>query len=123
MRGNPRTVRARHESRPLWQRLLIALTLIAFAQSGYVTQTHIHPPVLVGSHAGEVSRGKAPARDDPQHCPFCQEFLLAGACLLPPPVVLPLPIVVAVQDFIASHQRLSFVRFALGWQSRAPPRI
>jgi len=116
-------VRVRREIRPLWQRLLMALTLIVFAQSGYVTQTHIHVPVLASSIAGEVSHGKAPARDDPQHCPFCQEFLLAGAYLLPPPVVLSQPDLVAVQNFIALYQSLSFVRFAHDWQGRAPPRI
>jgi len=116
-------VRVRREIRPLWQRLLMALTLIVFAQSGYVTQTHIHVPVLASSVAGEVSHGKAPARDDPQHCPLCQEFLLAGAYLLPSPVVLPQPILVAVQNIIPSKQSLSFVRFAHDWQGRAPPRI
>ena len=116
-------MRVSRESRPLWQRLLMALTLIVFAQFGYATQTHVHVPVLTGSIAGEVHRGKAPARDDPQHCPFCQEFLLAGAYLLPPPVVFPQPILVAVHNFVALHQSLSFVRFAHDWRGRAPPRI
>jgi len=123
VRGNPRTVRVRNKSRPFWQRVLVAITLFAFAQAGFVTQTHIHPLPLSNELAAEKSHSNTPARDDSRHCPLCQEFLLAGAYVLPPPVVLPYPGFIAVENFIASYQSLSSVRFAHGWQSRAPPRI
>src|SRR5437016_3516998 len=81
------------------ERLPLALTLLAFAQAGYVTQTHVHVPAPASKVAREKSRDRIPAPDDPQHCPFCQEYLLAGAYLFPAPVVLPLPIVTAVENF------------------------
>ena len=80
MRGVSSGLHDRREGSPLWRRLVLALTLLAFAQAGYVTQTHIHPQALASrSAAAETQHGKTPARDDPQHCPLCQEYLVAGA--------------------------------------------
>jgi hypothetical protein len=107
----------------LWRRFLVALTLLAFAQAGYVTQTHIHPAALASRAAGETSHNKAPSRDDPQHCPICQEYLVAGAYLTPAPVVLPLPVAGAVLNIVAPREFPFLVTISHAWQGRAPPRI
>src|SRR5438034_9113505 len=104
VRGVSETLRGVRRHSPLWRRLLLALTLLAFAEAGYVTQTHIHVPARASQIAGEKSRDRIPPPDDPQHCPFCQEYLLAGAYLLPAPVVLPLPVVAAVENFLSSRK-------------------
>ena len=121
VRGVSETLRGVRRHSPLWRRLLLALTLLAFAQAGYVTQTHVHVPAPASKVAGEKSRDRIPAPDDPQHCPFCQEYLLAGAYLFPAPVVLPLPIVAAVESFLPVREVTWSVRFSHAWRGRGPP--
>lgn len=131
MRGRlPRistNVRVSRQCRPLWQRLVVALTLVAFAVAGYATQTHIHPLPAASHVAGQTSPNKAPNkapdRDDPAHCPFCQEYVIAGACITPAPIVLPLPIFAWIQTVVVAREVWSLVRFSHSWQGRAPPRI
>src|SRR5438874_1348662 len=80
------------------------------------------PIETAGSRAGDLwPRDRIPAPDDPQHCPFCQEYLLAGAYLLPAPVVLPLPIVAAVESFLPVREVTWSVRFSHAWRGRGPP--
>ena len=107
----------------IWRRLVLAFTLVAFAQAGYVTQTHIHVPAgLPGDPTlAQASHGKVPAPDDPAHCPLCREYLVAGAYLIPPPIVLLPPALAALQVFGISHV-LPFVAAAShSWHGRAPP--
>jgi hypothetical protein len=106
----------------LWLRLVLAFTLAAFAQASYVTQTHIHVADLhATSSAAGPNEHKNPLRDDPAHCPLCQEFLLAGAYIAPAPVLLPLPTLAAFH--IPQHVReLIFVAvFSHAWYGRGPP--
>jgi hypothetical protein len=108
---------------PLWRRLLLALTLIAFAQASFLTQTHLHAPVLPASNVGQgqTGHGKVPLPDDPAHCPLCQEYVIAGAYVSPAAVVLPLPELTtfAVLDVVGA---LPFVAVAShDWRGRAPP--
>ena len=123
MRGTSGRLRIKRGARPFWQRLLVTLTLVVFAQAGYLTQTHIHPAALAGHAAAEASPNKTPARDDSQHCPICQEYLLAGTYLIPPPLILLVANLGAIQTLVLPDEVLSTVRFSYGWQSRAPPRF
>lgn len=107
----------------VWRRLVLAFTLVAFAQAGYVTQTHIHIPAgLPGNSVlAETGHGKLPAPDDPAHCPLCQEYLVAGAYLIPPPIVLPPPALAAFQAYCIARV-LPFVAAAShSWYGRGPP--
>jgi hypothetical protein len=109
----------------LWRRALVVLTVLAFVQAGYVTQTHIHiPAVPAGTAAlGQTGHGKAPLPVDPAHCPLCQEYLLSGACFIPPPVILPVPTSLAI-TFPSLVRVLRFVAtLSHSWHSRAPPLI
>jgi hypothetical protein len=107
----------------VWRRLVLAFTLVAFAQAGYFTQTHIHgAPALPGnSVVAQAGHSKPTVPDDPAHCPLCQEYLLAGAFLIPPPIILPTPSAAA---FAASSiaRVLPYVAVAShSWRGRAPP--
>ncbi|HTT83498.1 MAG TPA: hypothetical protein VMF67_08450 [Rhizomicrobium sp.] len=105
---------------------MLAFTVLTFVMAGYATQTHMHIPA--GGDAGDTvlgpaGHGKAPIPDDPARCPLCQEYLLAGAYLIPAPVVLPMPVSVAfeVQRLV---RVLPFVATAShSWLGRAPPLI
>ena len=123
MRRRDRHTRVKGGREPTWRRVFVALTLFVFAYAGYTTQTHLHAPALAQSFSGENSHGKTPLQDDPQHCPFCQEYLLAGAYVVPAPIVLPLPVAVPSLTWIAQRDLPSLVTFAHAWQSRAPPNI
>lgn len=108
----------------LWRRAVLILSVLAFVQAGYVTQTHIHIPAVPAGTATLVQsgHGKAPL-DDPAHCPICQEYLLSGAYFIPPPIVLPLPVSVATT--VAQLVRVARIvaAFSHSWHGRAPPLI
>jgi hypothetical protein len=106
-----------------WRRLLVIFTLAAFAQAGFVTQTHIHPlsTPTNGVSIAQSGHGKLPAPDDPAHCPLCQEYLLAGVYVAPPPVVLPLPAVAVFQAYLFVRALPRLTAVSHGWHGRAPP--
>jgi hypothetical protein len=109
----------------VWRRLVLAFTLLAFVQTGYAVQTHIHNPAAPDSDAVPAHSGhsKAPVPDDPAHCPLCQEYLLSGAYLVPPPIVLPQP-AAAVFQACCVLRALPFVAAAShSWHGRAPPLL
>jgi hypothetical protein len=107
----------------IWRRLVLAFTLVAFAQAGYFTQTHIHgAPGLAGNSVlAQDGHGKLPAPDDPAHCPLCQEYLLAGAYLVPPPIILPTPAAAAFEAYRAPRELFFVAAASHGWYGRAPP--
>lgn len=109
----------------LWRRLLLTLTVLAFAQASYFTQTHIHIPAAPTGTVALVQpgHGNAPLPDDPAHCPLCQEYLLSGAYFIPPPIILPLPASSAIL-FPRFARALHFTAtISHSWRSRAPPLI
>jgi hypothetical protein len=109
----------------LWRRVLLVLTVLAFVQASYVTQTHIHIlPVPAGAAAlVQPGHGKVPLPDDPAHCPFCQEYLLSGAYFTPPPIIVPVPASFAI-IFPSFARTLRFVAtLSHSWYGRAPPLI
>ncbi|HEX4160067.1 MAG TPA: hypothetical protein VHY79_16510 [Rhizomicrobium sp.] len=109
----------------VWRRLVLAFTLLAFAQAGYATQTHIHALAELPGHTtlAQPGHGKSPIPDDPAHCPLCQEYLLSGAYLIPPPVVLPPP----AEAVFEAHRLLPALPFVAAashsWRGRAPPLL
>jgi hypothetical protein len=126
------------ERGPLRQRLILLVTLIAFAFQSYVVQTHIH--VLASSNSGIAisknfvtdskwhaastqtrDQGRYPPGDDPTHCPICQEFLLAGQYVTPAPVTALLLTVVVVPVAVVSEIAVPFIPVSHNWYGRAPP--
>lgn len=106
----------------LWVRLLLAFTLVAFAQASYVTQTHIHALDWQTSRSAASPNGhKNPTPDDPAHCPLCQEYLIAGVYVAPGPVLLPLPLQVAVHIPQLVHDLLFVAVLSHAWYGRGPP--
>jgi hypothetical protein len=122
-----KTSRVLGNNRPgaLWRQLVLAFTLLAFAQASYVTQTHIHIPANTAGDTvlAPAGHGKAPIPDDPAHCPFCQEYLTAGAYLIPPPIVLPLPALAAVELDRLVRSLPFIAAVSHSWHGRAPPPI
>jgi hypothetical protein len=124
MRGNSR-MQSVDWPGALWRRAVLVLTLLAFTQASYVTQTHIHIPAAPAGSAALVQsgHGRAPLPDDPAHCPFCQEYLLSGAYFIPPPIILPVPTSLAIA-FSSLVRVLHFVAtLSHSWYGRAPPLI
>ena len=107
----------------LWRRVVLVLSVLAFVQASYVTQTHIHIPAVPAGTVTVVQpgHGKAPLPDDPAHCPICQEYLLSGAYFIPPPIVLPLPESVAITLASVVHVSHFVAAFSHSWYGRAPP--
>lgn len=130
--------RSRPDRGSLRQRLILFVTLIAFAFQSYVVQTHVH--VLANSNSGiAVSKnfvadskahaastqtpdqGRYPPGDDPAHCPICQEFLLAGQYVTPAPVTALLLTVVVAPVAVVSEIAVPFIPVSHNWYGRAPP--
>ncbi len=106
-----------------WRRLVVALTLLAFTQAGYVTQTHIHVAAATSGdvRSAQAGHGKTQVPDDPAHCPFCQEYLHAGAYVIPAPIVLPQPSAAAFATYRILHVLPFIGALSHSWHGRAPP--
>jgi hypothetical protein len=107
--------------------LLVVFTIAAFAQQSYLTQTHVHvPPALAGagrsSVLGEAGDGKTPSRDDPAHCPLCQEIVIAGAYLMPVAIVILPPLIRAFRIELPARDLPFIATASHSWHGRAPPR-
>ena len=118
------------------RRLFLALTLVAFALQSYVVQTHIH---FEGNSdfgfaaAGNLSpdgqtvsaqtrnHGPSLPKDDPAHCPICQEFLHAGQYVTPTPIIALLITVVVVPIAIIREIAVTLTPVSHDWHGRAPP--
>lgn len=115
-----------------------AFALLSFFLSSFVTQTHIH--LAAQSQSGiealasadivpgikiAVSQSRdhnAPSTpDDPAHCPFCQEFLVAGSYVAPAPIAIPLPIQVASVVPLMTVTVSVIEAFSHDWRGRGPP--
>lgn len=108
-------------------RLVIALVaLFSLAVQSYLVQTHIHgesgteitAPVTAGfGHSTPADK------DNPDNCPICQAFTLAGAFLAPTLVVLATAL--AYVELAPNHaaEGIDLSLFRLSRQSRAPPRV
>jgi hypothetical protein len=130
-------VRVRKQRCVAAARLVVLVTLLAFAVQTYLTQTHIHlasegQPSRVHSQlvlaGGKVSIGtpverkdRYPANEDPANCPLCQELIHAGQFVTPAASALILPslslsvIDLAVQSVPLVHAVTHI------WHGRAPP--
>ncbi len=116
-----------------WRRLVLALTLLAFAAQSFVTQTHIHFPrafevLAAGTLAVDTKSGpfaSSPrgdnSTDDTATCPLCQEIVAAGQYLSPSAIgVVPPMLTVAIVP-IAAYARAEWPISSHAWQGRAPP--
>lgn len=122
-----------------WRRFVLAVTLIAFALQSYVVQTHIHfegnsdfgftvaknvAPATDAKTLSAQARNHGPSlpKDDPAHCPICQEFLHAGQYLTPTPVVAFLITTVVAPIAIVREVAVTLNPVSHDWHGRAPPR-
>jgi len=117
---------------------IAAFALLSFFLSSFVTQTHIHLTSLSKQGTGALAvadsvQGKevalsqsrdrsSPALpDDPAHCPFCQEFLVAGSYVAPAPIAIPLPIQAATALPLMAETVSVIQAVSHGWRGRGPP--
>jgi len=110
-------------------RFIIALiALLSFTVQTYVVQTHIHSPITVGNLAvgslGASANHKAPTgdKDNPDDCPICQAFAMAGSFVTPALIILALGMsFIDASPFVALRASTGPL-LTRNWQSRAPPR-
>src|SRR6185437_15594998 len=135
-RGSTR-VKAPKRQRFAGARLVVLVTLLAFAIQTYLTQTHIHfssEGQSSGVHGqlalggGKVANGvpvdrkdRYPANEDPANCPLCQELIHAGQFVTPAAAVLFLPslAISVIELTIRYSPHLHTVTHI--WRGRAPP--
>lgn len=112
--------------------LVAAFALFSFLISGFAAQTHIHLTapagalaIADGAPASKIALNrdhKAPALpDDPAHCAFCQELLVAGSYVAPTPFVIPLPVQIATVVPMMTETVSVIQAFSHGWRGRGPP--
>jgi hypothetical protein len=116
-------------------RLLMLVTLLAFAVQTYLTQTHIHlanegqiPRVHGQLVLGKASigaplerRDRYPANEDPANCPLCQELIHAGQFVTPVASVLLLPTLPPTVIERAVQYAPLIHAITHMWRGRAPP--
>lgn len=109
-----------------WRRALVLLALAVFTLQTYVVQTHVHfahDPAQVTAASVKGGHGKAPANDEPQNCPICQEFLHTGQFITPTAQAL-LPPSLAVSTIALVDAALPFIHApSHSWRGRAPPSL
>ncbi len=120
--------KVRAAARDVLSRALVLFTLVAFALSGFVTQTHIHArpvgaPAVVDLFDGvKAPNGKdTPSKNDESSCPLCQAFASAGHFVTPAVAATLLPtFTVSIIALVvrASHAIPAVTHI---WRGRAPP--
>lgn len=120
-----------------WRTAFVLFVLLAVALQSLVTQTHIHIRGIVDVDSGVAlafgeqhgipsqstdDRSHQPA-DDPLHCPFCQQMLLAGDFVPPALTPLPLPTPIAAAVLLLAASTVWLPVTAHTWFGRAPPRL
>jgi len=116
-------------------RLLVLVTLLAFAVQTYLTQTHIHlanegqiPRVHGQLVLGKASIGaplehkdRYPPNEDPANCPLCQELIHAGQFVTPAASFLLLP-TLSLSTIERTVQYAPLIHAITHiWRGRAPP--
>lgn len=111
-------------------RFIIALVaLFSLTVQSYLVQTHIHGvpgPQITGPQITTQAPAGHPGpadKDNPDNCPICQAFALAGTFLAP--AVVGLAAALAFVELLPSLAvpRVDLSLFRLSRQSRAPPRV
>ena len=105
------------------------LALIAFTFQSYLVQTHIHGlPTTAsaaadgGTHATSFQQGdKSPADGNEAKCLLCQEFLHAGAYVMPAAFVALPPMIAVTLVKLATVPRVAAKSPSHIWIGRAPP--
>lgn len=120
-------------ARPAWPTFLrLAVTFLAlctFTIQTCVVQTHLHG---LGTQSGIVTSAapvvktphdqRNPFDGDPASCQICQEFLHAGAFVLPAVIAALPPTAVVSQIAVASTPQTASKRTSHNWMGRAPPQ-
>ena len=110
---------------------VVGAVLVAFLSQSVVLQTHQHFGVAAISAAAtgnpDAAAPQKPDRqspaDQPANCPICRELAHAGPVLPPAPIAFDAPAPISFQLAVINRPRLTIVRRAHGWQSRAPPYL
>ena len=105
------------------------LALLAFTTQSYLIQTHVHglpsSPGLSASAAQQLvspaDQDKSPLDGDPDHCPICQDYLIAGSASLPALIVAPVPTFVFAAEEVVAVLFSARKSTSHSWLGRAPP--
>ncbi|HTQ14792.1 MAG TPA: DUF2946 family protein [Rhizomicrobium sp.] len=134
-----RSTRNRSTAKPgkflRWRRTIALFAVFAFAAQSYVVQTHVHipafeqiasdssghevSPAVTRSH--DVDHQRGPLKDDPAHCPFCQEMLYAGTYAMPAAPMVLAPVESNPQPVSPVPVSLGITSVSHDWRGRAPP--
>jgi len=131
----------RVRARPQLAKLALTfVALFAFLVQSFITQTHVHfsaqadAPFAVSDAGGTVVKSNTgdpqqrdhrgvPSKEDPAHCPFCQQIAVAGAFLSPFLTTLQLPTEVGLLPQISAAVEATTQQVSHIWQGRAPPIV
>ena len=131
----------RVRARPQLAKLALTfVALFAFLVQSFITQTHVHfsaqadAPFAVSDAGGTAAKSNTgdprqrdhrgvPSKEDPAHCPFCQQIAVAGAFLSPFIATLQLPTVVGLPPQISTAVTVATQQVSHIWQGRAPPIV
>jgi hypothetical protein len=103
--------------------VFVLLLLCAFTAQACFLQAHIHPLEPAATMQPGYAHAPAPAdKSDPDDCPLCQAFALAGSFIPPAIILLSLASVVVAAPSASAPSVAPQTRHRHGWQSRAPPR-
>lgn len=105
-------------------RFIVALiALFTFTLQTYVVQTHIHTAAFETGGFGSVNHSSPlGGKDNPDDCPICQAFAMAGSAVTPAFIVLALALTFIDATPFFALRRSAGPLLARSWQSRAPPR-
>jgi len=105
------------------RRIPALLVLLVFSLQSYFIETHIHPlPTAQLVAFSGHSHSPAPIdKEDPDDCPICQAFALAGSFIVPVIIVLSIAVLVTDTAHPAAPSSSPASRHRHSWQSRAPP--
>jgi hypothetical protein len=105
-------------------RFIVALiALFTFTLQTYVVQTHIHTAAFETGGTGSLNHPSPLGnKDNPDDCPICQAFAMAGSAVTPALIVLALALAFVDAAPFFALRSIAGPLLARSWQSRAPPR-
>jgi hypothetical protein len=107
-----------------WLRRAPALLLLfVFALQSYFIAAHIHATATaqLTVSSGYLHSPAPVDKEDPDNCPICQAFALAGSFVVPVTIVFSIAVLVTDATPPAAPSSSLASRHRHSWQSRAPP--
>jgi len=107
-----------------WLRRMPALLLLfVFLLQSYFIATHIRlsPSAQLVVSSGHSHIPAPVDKQDPDDCPICQAFALAGSFIVPTIIVLPVAVLITRATRPAAPDSTLELYRRHNWQSRAPP--